>query len=466
LNIANDRIRLAALLAMAFLGAVLPAPAETDAPTLRQLRPGEIGLTCMLSDGTEQAGIISHSTATHILISDPSARTQRIYINNVIELTLTFDPATTDALSDLPPTEQRMEIGRVLLKRRLEWLALVVFQRAAHDTPGKATEAAFHGRQPQGDGDATTIERIREAYEAARVLLPPAFGGEQRKAGATLADRKYTCPSPALVGANLRRAEAWRDKAATITANVHLIETEHFLIYSAWPKSDDRALFGIYERLYKKLCKQFDIPDEENIWAGKLPVYAFWEKADYMKFAMETCGMSPAMAQGSAGFAGKRGPFSFVVLGPVYEDGGSKQRARKWFFELLTHESTHAFLGRYINDRHVISWVNEGIAETTAATLVPRSQASRKLKHAHRQMKSRDPRSLQDMLRADHIPLDPFFYGCAQSLVRFLIERDREKFIEFVELIKDGKSDEQALKQIYGWDQRQLLALWARALGR
>lgn len=463
----RQRLRQSVCLTLCVASLAWAQPGQTDTPAPPDLQAGEIGIECLLSTGETLAGVVQADKADRLLLRDANGRRHAILKNNLVHFRLSFDADATKALAATPAEQRRMAIGRRLLDAKLDGLALPVFRRAAHDLPGLAEFVAFYGPQPPDEGgDAEILKALAKHYRETSTPQPVVLGGDAPDSPPLPAARNYTCPTPDVIEANVAIAEAWAEAARKIAPTMHGIETDHFIIYSAWSKGNDKALSQIYERLYDTLCKQFNIPPDENIWAGKLPVYVFWEKKDYVTFAMEVCKVGPEMATKTAGFAGWRGHFRFVVLGPVQEDGVSKRQAQRRFYEILTHESTHAFLGRFINDRPIISWVNEGIAETMSNALVPQSSAAYKLKLAHKQFRGGPPGQLAAMLRADHIPLDPAYYGASQSVVRFLINADRKKFIRFVELIKAGKSDEDALKESFGWDHRQLLALWVRSLGR
>jgi hypothetical protein len=258
------------------------------------------------------------------------------------------------------------------------------------------------------------------------------------------------------------QARQWAKRMKEIAPATHEVQTDHFVIYSAWPKSDDRHLVRIYEKLYDALCRQFDIPKQENIWIGKFPVYAFWEKPSFVEFCIEVCEIPPGMAENAGGFAGQRGEFRFVVLGPVLKPGMSKARARKWFYNLLVHESTHAFLSRFINSTYIVNWLNEGIAETLAARLVPNADSDRKLAYTHRVIKAGKAPDFRPMFEMQNIPLDPFYYGVAQSFTRYLISLGKKKFITLVELIKEGKDDKAAVAEAYGREFNDLLKDWYR----
>jgi hypothetical protein len=142
--------------------------------------------------------------------------------------------------------------------------------------------------------------------------------------------------------------------------------------------------------------------------------------------------------------------------------GMSKNDAKTWFYELLVHESTHAFLTRYINSNSLANWLNEGIAEMLAATFVPKGGTSRKLRSAHALAKRGKASQFRIMFTAKNIPLEREYYGAAQSLARFLVFKGRSKFIELVYELKRGTASEAALQKVYGMSHNDLLRSWAR----
>ncbi len=451
----NFRIVRAALSVVFILWFAAPQVAAQSKPPPKPIpkpkRPGAILVKLVLSTGDNIEGESIPGNSRLITLRVKNRRVG-ILAANVIRLSLKFAEHDEVAPGDLTGTERRLAVGKYLLKRRHIPLAGLVFRHALVSDP-------------------TVADKISAIYKNARVVVPKDLGGRK---GVKLAKRRYVLPTIAQVRACNEKAAQWGRRMKEIAPKTHLVESRFFLIYSAWSKKDDRALVGIYDKLYATLCKQFDIPAGENIWIGKLPVYAFWEKGDYVRFLTMVCRVSASTAANSGGIAGRRtagkgasrSPFSYVALGPVKMKGMSRLRAKNWFFELLTHESTHAFLSRYMGPVHVISWVNEGIAETIASTLVSRSGAAEKLKRAHAAVRSRSA-DFADMLTMDNIPLENLYYGAAQSLVRFLIKADRRKFIRFVELLKEGKSSADALKGAYdGLTHEKLIAAWKRYAGR
>jgi hypothetical protein len=372
------------------------------------------------STGQEVSGPVVKADAKSVTVRN-GKKSQRIYTINLLEWSLEPSDALAATLKGKSDTERTIGIGESLLKKKWVSLAELQFRNAFAADPG-------------------CKDAILQAYKSCR-SKPPKDLFEPIK-------RRYSRQRIKDVKSNTKRHRDLGKKMGAISPNTHAIETEHFVIYSDWSKKDDRRLAKIYEKLYGALCKQFAIGKEENIWIGKLPVFAFWKKGPYVKFSQSALGVS--IAAKAAGYQGRRGSFSYVCLGPV--DSKNKAQAISWFYQLLCHETTHAFIGRYISDRHLISWLNEGIAETMVAQLVPNGKQTKgKLSAAHKKVRGGWLPTKGDMFGPKNIPLDGVHYGCAQSMARYLIAKDRKKFIQLVTLIKNGTDPQGAMKEAYGY---------------
>ncbi|MFB3891032.1 MAG: hypothetical protein ACE15C_03305 [Phycisphaerae bacterium] len=237
-----------------------------------------------------------------------------------------------------------------------------------------------------------------------------------------------------------------------ITPDFHSFETPHFWVYSGWDDSTDKEFGDVLEKLYGALCRQFDIPERDNIWAGKCGIFFFKDPDHFKKFAGYAD--KPDLEK-SAGYYCHEGrsALAYIVLAPT----GRKEA----FYEVLAHEGTHAFLSRFLNDRRLTLWVEEGMAEFTAALLVKNSGASRKLQSALGEArKGKDPSPVFET-----VGLERFDYGVAQGFVAFLIARDVSAFRKFVIDMKEGKSEADALKDSYGWTREDMLKAWKAAIG-
>jgi hypothetical protein len=245
----------------------------------------------------------------------------------------------------------------------------------------------------------------------------------------------------------------------TIAPTLHLVETEHFLIFSAWNPSNDAALARICEEMFAKLRAQFNLAKTEPVWIGKCPIYIFWEPAHFLRFTKEIdrVSWSNSSASHADGYHATRGAFAHIVISGVRDFGDSRPEATRRFYEVLVHEGTHAFMNRLISNRPLPRWVEEGLADFMAATLVPMSDATHKhvegARHALRQ-----PNAIPRLF--DKKELTAIDYGIAQSLVRYLIQTNANGFVQFVSLLKKGAGESEALAGAYGWSRNELIRNW------
>ena len=138
-------------------------------------------------------------------------------------------------------------------------------------------------------------------------------------------------------------------------------------------------------------------------------------------------------------------------------------RIRSRFYEVLVHETTHAFVGRYLTNRPLPRWLNEGLAEYMSAKLVPQSVAEKRYTKATKKV-LREKKDVAYII--EEVGLNELDYGVAQSLVRFLIARDRKDFIRFGKLIKKGTEEQQAMEESFGLSQSQLLTRWRNSAAK
>ncbi len=416
-------------------------------------------VSVLLSTGQTLRGEITRDDGRVLTLSQAKPRARHEVVGRNI-LTMTFH-VFPDAMLKDPDAETKpfLAMGRFAADRRWPWLAEhLLLMSHVQVQSGEAAVLNMHDIERRlEEEDPQGLDAVHAVYEASRLELPASLGGEADQAPPP---RRYELATVEQVEANLEQAQRWFEQAQGFAPDLHVIETDHFTIYSTWPRSDDKALVQIYQRMYAKVCEQFDVPQGEHVWIGRLPVFAFWNQDEFVRFCVEVCEIPQEMADQAGGFATARGQFDAVVLGPVVKPGMSRQRAKDWFFNLLVHESTHAFLARYISREHVPSWLNEGLAETIASELVPNTDSDFKLRHAHAAIQAGglpDP----GMFTARNIPLDALHYGSAQSITRFLIAKDRKGYLELIRNIKAGTSDTQALQTHFGLTTQELMEQWS-----
>jgi hypothetical protein len=101
------------------------------------------------------------------------------------------------------------------------------------------------------------------------------------------------------------------------------------------------------------------------------------------------------------------------------------------------------------------------MADLVGAEMVPQSTAvrSREMK-AIQELAQR--RSLGGMLSAERV--EPWQYGVASNLNRFLLQSSRQDYVRFIELLKEGQKWEEALRGAYGSSPDELLAHYGRII--
>jgi hypothetical protein len=213
--------------------------------------------------------------------------------------------------------------------------------------------------------------------------------------------------------------------------------------------------------MYQLLSQQFSVPAAESIWIGKCPIYVFWEPSHYDRFTSEideirTVDANMAHANG---YHATRGGFSYIVINGVSKFGTTLEEEKVEFYHVLVHEGTHAFLARYTGTHSLPLWVEEGLADFIAASLVPQSDVNRKYVTAT-SVALKNPKMVWELLDKER-DLTPTEYGIAQSLVRTLVEQDRKAMVSFLTLIKEGKTEEAAFEQAYRVTRAQFVRIWA-----
>jgi len=132
------------------------------------------------------------------------------------------------------------------------------------------------------------------------------------------------------------------------------------------------------------------------------------------------------------------------------------------FAKVLTHESTHGFLYRYRSTVHIVSWANEGLADAIAWELVPRP-GLKNTQDAMARDALRKPDALRDFFDAKQI--DPPQYPIARTLCEFMIRQDKQRYVDFINGMKDGLAWEDSLERKYGVTVDQLVSAYGAAMG-
>ena len=230
-------------------------------------------------------------------------------------------------------------------------------------------------------------------------------------------------------------------------------ETDYFLFYTNLNKPEARRWAKLLDKMYDRLCKLFAVEEGTNIWHGKALVLVFARGADYRRFQMQIHETNPGDSVGMCHCFGD-GTVHIAFHRP---------RDQWVFAHVLVHESVHGFLHRYRSPAVVPSWINEGLAESIAQELAPKSHqvelkelAAKRLLHSVRRI---DP---VNFFEARHIPGDS--YGIASGLTKYMLKQDKKRYAAFINGIKEGLDWRESLAEKYGVELERLVHFYGRSI--
>lgn len=168
-------------------------------------------------------------------------------------------------------------------------------------------------------------------------------------------------------------------------------ETDRFLVYSDMNAKESKYWVSLLDKMYDELCGVFDLDKKQNIWKGKCLLLFFQKESDYLKYNMAAYGNN---AQGSAGICYQYGVGDVHIA--MYRQDKKLELAH-----VLVHEAAHGFLFRYKSSFHVPNWLNEGLAEFIAESLVDSGLCDRSSQQARAMVKQQQ--RLFDFLSARNI---------------------------------------------------------------
>ncbi|MCG3179550.1 MAG: hypothetical protein BIFFINMI_01886 [Phycisphaerae bacterium] len=234
------------------------------------------------------------------------------------------------------------------------------------------------------------------------------------------------------------------------------VETAHFVIFTDWPATLHNGASQMFERIYERLCEQFDIPADENIFLGKMPIFAFDNGDEYQKF-MKDVDQVAAIA----------GSIAYVrANGDGYEHMNLYRYGNALLLEkTVTHEMVHAFSNRYRSNIPLEGWLNEGLAEVMSGALVPRSRTMERARYIAKTQLERGKIDYEKFMHGYSSPAGGYYPICT-VMVEYLLRKDSHKFLEMIESIKKGTATEAALRGVFNIDYRELTAkveAWVKA---
>jgi hypothetical protein len=181
--------------------------------------------------------------------------------------------------------------------------------------------------------------RTLAALTALALLAPPARADEK---SAALEKQK------AAAQANWKKMEF--EKPAP------MVETTHFLLFAQTPEARSRALGSGMDRMYAVMLKALDYKGDDRPWPGKLPVYVFSDRTEFVTFMRKVVKKSPKEDE-SSHFAFKAEDSLLVVGMPRTGSVDADLEAK--------HQLAAAILERKMGAGEPPDWVSQGFADAS-----------------------------------------------------------------------------------------------------
>ena len=268
-------------------------------------------------------------------------------------------------------------------------------------------------------------------------------------------DSSYTWGLDRDRGAITNEMKQWSANAMRkMGVRLRLVETDYVLFYNDLDPTEATKRARLLDRTYLSLCRDFNLPKNVNIWYGKAVVFAFEHKTDWV--AMEQIVFKNAKAKESTGFChnSKRGDVVITAY---------RQRDESRFAAVLVHEATHGFLHRYRSQTVVPNWVSEGLAEAVSQSIVP----------VARYHESREKRAIAELHTRGSIgkqyftcqQIEDWQYGASMSLTKFMIRSNHQRYVAFINGLKDGMPWQESLERNYGTSVEKLINAYGQSVG-
>jgi len=237
-----------------------------------------------------------------------------------------------------------------------------------------------------------------------------------------------------------------------------LLETKYFLFYTDMPLKTVGIYVKYLDAMYEKLAQAFDVPQGKNIWRGKCMVVAFQNANDFRRYEHDL--MKIDDTEGVQAFCHSSSNGRVLIA-------GYKGSAESFFAVVLVHETAHGFVHRYKSTLHVAPWINEGIADWVAGTVVGKLNDEVRRRQNEGLDHFRQTGSVGSTFFADSGRLERWQYGTATSLVDLLLRIDPKKYRKLIDNVKEGMDSEEALRDAYGFGFAELTQRYgAMAAGR
>ena len=248
-------------------------------------------------------------------------------------------------------------------------------------------------------------------------------------------------------------------------------ETERFIVCSNLPTQQVGPYIRKLDTMQAMMCKLYGMSPNERIWVSKHFVFLFLSEDDFIDF--EHTFMSMNVVKGSKQAICRGEPTGDVVTACWFGEKGvsplTNRQMHDRFAFTLVHETSHGFMHRYKTPVSLPNWVNEGLADWTAHTIVPGNLTGNMLYQAGMDMlrtqKSFGGSSFWEGDGTGVLRISTPQYGAATSITDFMIKSNGKAYVDFIKGLKKGLTWQASLQESYRVTPQELVKAYGKSIG-
>ncbi len=348
------------------------------------------------------------------------------------------------ALADRTNAADWINLGRVMLAMpESDARAEHAFRRALQIDPscgGQIVEARARAERQLAERE----EAERMAAEARLRTTSPEAGPWPSELWPSVSPEEHAAATAAL------KARA-NDILQAAGLSLAPIETDLIVMYSDAPRKDAAMWVIRMERAYARLARLFEIDSRQNIFHGKLLVFAFADQDRYR--LVEAAAFQQLVPVSADGLCHFDGPAAMMCL-------HAQKDPDKMLWTTL-RQFTHAFMHRLRSPARLPAWANEGLASFIAS----QEMVGTLLEKDHRAAAIEFIRGGGNVIELLDRTYEQFDwtetwtrFTDVSALVVELMASDRpQQFVQWVYAVKRGQPWREALKEMYGIEPRAVI---------
>ncbi|MCW8129649.1 MAG: hypothetical protein KIS92_04615 [Planctomycetota bacterium] len=242
--------------------------------------------------------------------------------------------------------------------------------------------------------------------------------------------------------------ERLADLKSKVGGEWRMEETKHFYFFSNLKPELHANFKQEAEIFYNQIAMILQHKEGDPLWNNKCPFYMMQSRAQFAKFT-SVIDQSPS-AFNSGGYFMHKGRECHIVI-PMYDSMGEKNAIRE-ATNTLYHEGTHAFLQLTGNNVTIHSWLHEGMAQFIEFFKDDKNNPGRndRVYLLQDAVRRGDILSWEEGRNRPMGGMDRSGYAFAWSRVEFLYQYpDKSALPRMIKGIKAGKSDEEAMAEVF-----------------